>query len=71
MPDIIHTAEYEQGTGDNKISVRVYFDLENKEYKVKDLEGLDLRIENYEEEKMTNFITLFTAIKAAGDLKFA
>lgn len=71
MADIIHTAIYEQGTGDNKISVRVYFDLENKEYKIKDLDGLDLRVENYEEEKFTNLIALYTTIKAAGDLKFA
>ncbi|WP_338812733.1 hypothetical protein V9L05_15310 [Bernardetia sp. Wsw4-3y2] len=69
--DTTHFAKYEQGTGDDKISVNVTFDLENKDYKIKDLEGLDLRIENYEQTKFTNLITLLTAIKADGDTKFA
>lgn len=63
--------KFEAGTGDNKISVFATFDLENKDYKVKDLEGLDVRVENFEPEKLTNFITVLTAIKAKGDLEFA
>ena len=71
MADIIHTAKYAEGTGDDKIEVFVTFDLENKDYKIKDLEGLDLRIENYEQTKFANLIALLTAIKADGDTKFA
>ena len=72
MPQEITLVEkFEEGTGDDKITVFATFDLENKDYKVKDLEGLDLRIENYEPQKLTNLITLLTAVKAKGDLEFA
>lgn len=72
MPQEITLVEkFEEGTGDDKITVFVTFDLENKDYKIKDLEGLDLRIENYEPQKLTNLITLLTAVKAKGDVEFA
>jgi hypothetical protein len=69
--EITLVQKFEEGTGDDKVSVFVTFDLENKDYKIKDLEGLDLRIENYEPAKFTNLITLLTAVKVKGDIEFA
>ena len=72
MPQEITLIEkFEEGTGEDNVTVFVTFDLENKDYKIKDLEGLDLRIENYEPAKLTNLIALLTAVKAKGDVEFA
>lgn len=55
---------------ENQIILKVTFNLADKRIKIKDVDGVDYRIEDFTQEKLTDYNTAMTAVLAKADTLF-